>query len=66
MKFKRLKAEMVLKNISNEDLAQALGVHKQSIYAKLVGKQTITLAEAFKIQKRVNPEISIEELFAEF
>lgn len=66
MKFKRLKAEMVLKNISNEDLAQELGVHKQSIYAKLVGKQTITLAEALKIQKRVNPEISIEDLFEEF
>lgn len=44
--------ELAKRRISNQELANFLGVHRNSIYNKLMGETDFTLSEAFKIYNR--------------
>lgn len=64
MIYLKLKAEMILKGFDNSEIAKHLNLHKQSIYAKFTGRQTLTLEEAVKIKQFIGSEIPLDELFA--
>lgn len=64
MIYLKLRAEMVLKRVDVSEIAKHLKLHKQSIYAKFTGRQTITLEEAIKIKKFIGSELPLDELFS--
>lgn len=64
MKYINFKAEMARNNVTIEDIAEFLGVHRNTIAGKVNGNQRFYADEAFKIQKRFFPNLAIEYLFA--
>ena len=52
-------------NISVTEMAQFLGIKRETMSRKLHGKQPILLHEAFKIKIKYFPDILIEFLFRE-
>ena len=65
MQFNNLLFEMKEKNISLDNLAQALSVPQNAIIAKLCTSNGLTLDECKKIQVLFFPEKGIDFLFAE-
>ena len=63
MTYPNLSAEMARKEISRQDLANALGVNICTITPKLNNVKRIKLCEAQEIQKRFFTEFSISYLF---
>lgn len=61
--YRNLKAIMVQVNISEEQLAQQLGITKQSLRNKINGITDFKISEAFKIKSNLNIIITLEELF---
>lgn len=60
--FPTLRAEMARHEVSIVDIAQLLGIRRETVYEKLCGKQPIRLEEAFRIGA-LFPNIPILELF---
>lgn len=60
--FPNLKAEMVRKNIKAMDIAELLGITKDTMYNKLSGKSDFFRHEIFKI-KELFPDCTLEYLF---
>ncbi|MDO5517962.1 MAG: helix-turn-helix transcriptional regulator [Clostridium sp.] len=58
-----LKTEMNRKNIKRRDMAEFLGVRLATLCDKLNGRYSFKINEAFKIQQRYFPELTIEYLF---
>lgn len=63
--FKNLKAEMLKQDVSINKLAQHIGVTKDTMYRKLIGRINITIREAKKIQTLFPLNNSLEYLFEE-
>lgn len=63
VKTMNLKAEMARKNISIEELAAVLGIHRNSASAKLNGKSQFTIEEAFTIKEHFFNDCTLEYLF---
>lgn len=62
---RNLKAEMVRKNKTLEDLARATGRTFQTISVKINGHYDFTLPEAVAIKAELGTDLDLEELFAE-
>lgn len=63
MSYLNLKGEMAKKNITNESIAQLLGVHRNSIYNKINGESKFSIDEAIAIRSAFFPDYDIDELF---
>lgn len=61
--YVNLVVAMKLRKITIENIAEYLGLHRNSVSNKLKGESKFTIEEAFKIHKRFFPEMDIEELF---
>lgn len=64
MKYSNLKAELARKGVSMEEVSKALEIHRNSVANKINGDTPFTVEEAFKIQKRYFPKLSLDYLFA--
>lgn len=64
MKYPNLKAELARKGISMEEVSKALNIHRNSVANKINGETPFTVEEAFKIQNKYFPKLSLNYLFA--
>jgi plasmid maintenance system antidote protein VapI len=60
--YANLKIEMMLKKISIEDIADTIGVHRNSVSNKINGGN-FTVEEAFKISEAFFPDKDLQYLF---
>lgn len=58
-----LKGELAKKGITIEEVARFLGIHRNSVANKINGDSSFTIDEAFKIQKKYFPKLSLDYLF---
>lgn len=58
-----LRGEMARKGITIEELASFLGIHRKSVSNKINGETPFSVNEAFEIQKKYFPKLSLEYLF---
>ena len=63
--FRNLRAEMSRENINIVDIANTLGMNRDTLARKLSKKSPIYLDEAFLIQQKVFPNLDIKYLFSE-
>lgn len=59
----RVKEALQLKGISNEVVANILGIHRNTLSNKLSGESSFTVEEAFKIKRLLLPEYDMDYLF---
>ena len=59
-----VKGEMAKQNITIEDVSKTLEIHRNSVANKLNGDSAFTIEEAFKIQKKYFPKLSLNYLFS--
>ena len=59
-----LKGEMAKNNITIEEMAKFLNIHRNSVSNKLNGDSAFSIDEAFKIQKKYFPKLSMDYLFS--
>lgn len=64
MKYSNLKAELARKGISMEEVSKVLEIHRNSVANKINGDTPFTVEEAFKIQEKYFPKLSLNYLFA--
>lgn len=58
-----LKGEMAKKNVTIEEIAKLLGIHRNSAANKINGETSFSIDEAFKIHNEFFPKLSMEYLF---
>lgn len=63
MACRNLKAELARQGISIEELAKLLNVHRNSVANKLNGITNFTIDEAFLIQEKYFPDLTLGYLF---
>lgn len=54
---------MKLRRITIEDIAEFLGLHRNSVSNKINGSSKFTIEEAFEIHKKFFRDMNMEELF---
>lgn len=64
MGYLNLKGEMAKRNVSIENIAELLGIHRNSVANKVSGKSRFSVDEAFSIQKTFFPDMEVQNLFA--
>ncbi len=64
MRFTNLLTEMARKNITQKQIAQALGIEPTTLSKKINFKTDFTLPEIKMIRDFINPELKLEFLFA--
>lgn len=64
MAYINLVAEMAKNNISIEQIARSLNVHRNSASNKVNGRSSFTIEQAEKIHDEFFPKLSIKYLFA--
>ena len=64
VKYSNLKAELARKGISMEEVSKVLNIHRNSVANKINGETPFTVEEAFKIQNKYFPKLSLVYLFA--
>lgn len=62
--YNNLDAEMARAKITRNTLAKCIGRTPSTLSLKLNGKAPLTLAECIEIKNAVNPECTVEYLFA--
>lgn len=61
--MRNLKREMAANNISVEDIAKVLKIHRNSASSKINGKTKFLIGEAFLIKETFFKDIAVEYLF---
>ena len=61
--MRNLKREMAANNISVEDIAKVLKIHRNSASSKINGKTKFLIGEAFLIKEAFFKDITVEYLF---
>lgn len=61
--FGNLKAEMARQNMNIKTLSERTGIKYQTLYAKIKGTSEFSLGHCLKIQRAVNPELTLDYLF---
>lgn len=61
--MKNLKREMAANNVSIEDIAKLLKIHRNSASSKVNGKTKFFVEEAFLIKKTFFKDLSLNYLF---
>lgn len=59
-----VKGEMAKQNITIEEVSKTLNIHRNSVANKLNGESAFTIEEAFKIQEKYFPKLSLGYLFS--
>lgn len=59
----QLKLAMVRERVSLEDIANLLGIHRNSVHNKMYEKTALQFSEAVKIQEAFFPYYDVKELF---
>lgn len=62
--YNNLDAEMARAKITRNTLAKCIGRTPSTLSLKLNGKAPLTLAECIEIKNAVNPECTVDYLFA--
>lgn len=65
IKFETLRAEMARKQITIKEIAERVGVNRDTMGGKLSGKRPLFLNEAFIINRTFFPDKDIIDLFKE-
>lgn len=65
IKFENLRAEMARKRITIAEMADYIGVTRDTLGSKLSGKRPINLDEALRIARKFFPEYDVYYLFKE-
>ena len=65
MAYMNLKGEMAKKNITNESIANLLGIHRNSVYNKINGESQFSIDEALAIRNAFFPNYDVDTLFGE-
>ena len=65
IQFSNLRAEMARSGVTIQDVADSIGVNRDTAARKLARKSPITLDEAFKIERKFFCGLGITYLFAE-
>ena len=63
MPYLNLKGEMAKQDVKIENLAELLGVHRNSISKKINGPSSFSIEEAFKIHDTFFPQLPMDYLF---
>ena len=63
--FDNLRTEMSRKNIGIVEMARDLGYNRDTLARKLSGRASISLSDAFNIQKTFFPKMNLSYLFSE-
>lgn len=58
-----LRAEMARRRIEINDIAELLGIHRNSVSNKLNGNSNFTIEESMAIQESFFPELELKYLF---
>ena len=61
--YGNLVVAMKLRKITNENIAAALGIHRNSVSNKINGDSKFSIEEAFKIHSVFFSDMNMEELF---
>lgn len=64
IKYPRLKSEIVLRGITQKEIARALSLDEKTISCKIQGKTAFTWPEVCRIQSEFFPDIDKDILFA--
>ncbi len=64
MRYSNLRAELARDGVSMEEVSKALNIHRNSVANKINGDTPFTVEEAFKVQKKFFPKLSLDYLFA--
>lgn len=62
--YPNLKAELVRRRMTMQDLAEKTGIRLQTLYTKTSGRTDFSFSEAVKVKKALGVDMSLEELFA--
>ena len=65
IQFSNLRAEMERKEVTIHDIADSLGMNRDTVARKLSRKSPIMLDEAFKIERKFFEGLGVPYLFAE-
>ncbi|NRT76357.1 hypothetical protein [Clostridium beijerinckii] len=65
IRFSTLRAEMARKRITIKQIAEKVGVNRDTMGGKLSGKRPLFLNEAFTINRAFFPDKDVIELFKE-
>lgn len=63
--YSNLRAEIARQDLKISDFAQEWKCNRDTVSRKLSGKSSITLDEAFAIQRKFFPEMDLRTLFQE-
>lgn len=63
MGYPNLKMELFKKNITLEEIAKYLNIHRNSVSNKINGHNSFSIEEASKLQQRYFPTMKMEYLF---
>lgn len=61
--YRVLEAKIAYRGISKKKLADEIQMNYNTLLSKMAGKSKFTLDEAVSIQKYLQEEVSVEELF---
>lgn len=63
--FENVRMEMARKNLTILDVAQIIGMRRETLSRKLSGRSPLRIDEAFIIQQRCFPDTDVKTLFKE-
>ena len=63
--YENVRVEMARKNLTILDVAQRVGMNRETLSRKLSGRSPINLNEAFNIQQKCFPNEDVRILFKE-
>ena len=64
IQYPNLRAELAREGIGVCELAEKIGINRDTLARKLSGRSALNLDEAINIQKALFPELTVEYLFA--
>ena len=63
--YENIRVEMARKNLTILDIAESVGMNRETLSRKLSGKSSLSLKEAISIQTTCFPDMDVQKLFEE-
>ncbi len=63
--YENIRVEMARKNLTILDIAESVGMNRETLSRKLSGKSSLSLKEAISIQTTCFPDMDVQTLFEE-
>lgn len=61
--YREIEIQLIRKQMSKPELANAMGINKLTLYSKLRGDSPFTLEECFLIQELIGDDLTLDQLF---